>query len=235
MNQRLRPLRLLALCLALCLCCGAARAQETVILYHDIPFGAQRDEIVSQMRRLTGDDALAPESLFDSSSAYMTDELGLRWRLSFDCADVSAGLTRVTLELEGSAICRAGDDAQAAEMQRQAQALLRQMLEADRCLTELYGEPDCRYFPGMYQGVSGMHMFEDNQWHEKELLRLFRETGFLRTFAQWRNVQLELWFKTDGENAPLRVSLFFYPTPVETPDALIPCPVDGEAPVSPGK
>jgi len=102
-------------------------------------------------------------------------------------------------------------------------------VDLDKRFTEMYGEPDYRFFSsgmyGMPYTENERTMFADGQWTEERLMHVFdQDDRMLRAFSIWNNVQLELWVRGDkprGEEYSNVLSVSFFPEKQERDIVLV--------------
>lgn len=184
--------RLLTMLLALCLlpACGLGETAREPYRFLDISY---EDMTVAEAR------ALLESHATEHPSGWVMDFHGYPMYVAVDNSDEQGRvIQRIRLN-------DAGEAWSDAEHYRDYTAQdVEIFVNLDKRLTELYGEPDRRYFGagnGKYQLNKGeWFMFPDGQWGEERLMEVFdRDDHLFRAFSVWNNVILELWVRGDWE------------------------------------
>ena len=85
------------------------------------------------------------------------------------------------------------------------QGYVQNFIDLDAKLTEMFGEPDARYFRsgnGKYEFPNSSSVFgpKDGVWEEAEMMNVFDSDDWcFRAYSQWGNVVMELWSNAGRE------------------------------------
>lgn len=184
--------RLLAMLLALCLlpACGLGETAREPYRFMDISY---EDMTVAEAQALLESHAVHQEH------GWVMDFYGYPMYVNADNGD-EQGLVIQRIRLNDAGEAWSDEEHYRDYTARDVEIFM----NLDKQLTELYGEPDRRYFGagnGKYQLNKGeWFMFPDGQWSEERLMAVFdRDDHIFRAFSVWNNVILELWTRGDWE------------------------------------
>lgn len=168
--------RIIAVLLLFCMpaVCASAENLAAPFLYCEIPFENVAHSQIAE-------------------NGMMVDFHGYPMELLVDFVPNRNAISRILLSDSGEIFA---DEAGFRQMTFQD---VEMFIDLDEKLSELYGEPDYRFFvcgeKGRLQG-NERFMFGDGQWSADGLMNVFdREERTFRAWTIWNNVQLELWVR----------------------------------------
>jgi len=185
----MRKLLTILLCLFLLFPCSISHATEREpYLYLDIPFAELSFEELADL--LLTKKQVILEQPYSTADASGLADFGHTFQFSafYDSAGV---IERIVLTPEGEAFAAGEAFSQLVNQQ------ILQFVDLDQQLTDLYGEPDIRFFwagEGKYQmTLHEAFMPANNEWSAEQLMKVFDNDRILRARSVWNNVILEFW------------------------------------------
>ncbi|MEG1776623.1 MAG: hypothetical protein RR367_08950 [Clostridia bacterium] len=202
-----------------CVGYGLAESEGALHLYQGIPFEATTREAVEEALLEKTD---SPVQGSDSSASGKTEifDFGYPWTLQIDFEEANKGINRILLSSAQTARVALKD------WPARLQSDLLQFIDVEGQLTNLYGEPDERFF--FMESKKGNYMFPSGIWEIEQMLGVYQEYRVFHSFSLWGNVVLQTW--VDSLNAryadkPLsRVMLYYYPDRMPSAAPIAPFP-----------
>lgn len=215
----------LAVCLSIvsvliilsCAGSGLAENGDELHLYQGIPFEGTTREVVEHilLEETSPLFEVLTNGVWGDDSKIGIADFGYEWNLQVDFRG-KVGIGRILLSSAQSARVAPEEF-----YESRLQSDLLQFIDVEGQLTDLYGEPDYRFF---FTTNMKKYMFESGTWDIEQMMSVCEEYGEFHSWSYWGNVVLGTWIDSVSSryaDKPLsRVMLYYHPDMATIPASI---------------